>query len=154
MKSLFASVLMISLASPASGAPALVGKWQSDRELTMRFIKDNVRLEDKTYKFLSDMMGRLELTFTPEQVHFYLPDWEAKIEGKAHRMVGFNEKTPYTVLYASERVIVATGIEPVTGKKVVTTYNFDGPDVMWLYTGGADNALPDSHYREYFRRVR
>ena len=153
MKYILASVLLMSLATPAFGTPSLVGKWQSDRELTMEFIKENVRLEDKTYRFLGDMMGRLTLTFTAEEVRFSLPDWDVMIEGEERHMVGFSNETSYTVLYVNEHVIVVTGAEPVTGREIVTTYNFDSPDLMWIYTGGAGNALPNSHYREYFRRV-
>ncbi len=50
-------------------------------------------------------------------------------------------------------MIVVSGKDPVAGRPTVTTYNFDGPDIMWIYTGGADKAAPDSHFREYFRRI-
>ena len=153
MKKILTTVFLLSLGAPASAAPSLVGKWQSDRELTMSFIKEHVRLEDKTYTFLNDIMGQLTLTFSRDKVSSSLPDSDVTIAGKVHHMVGFNEQAPYAVIYASDRVVVTSGVEPVTHTAVVTTYNFDSPDVMWIYTGGADNALPNSHYREYFRRV-
>jgi hypothetical protein len=154
MKRVLASLLTMSFAVPASADPTLVGEWRSDRELTMNFIERNVKLEEKTYKFLSDMMGRLTLTFTRDRVRSVLPDWDTSIEGRARQMVGFGDEAPYRVLYANERVIVISGAEPVTHQETVTTFNFDGPDTMWIYTGGSDKALPQSHYREYFRRVR
>jgi hypothetical protein len=153
MKKFLASVLLIAISSPVLAGPTLIGTWQSDQELTMSFMNENVKLQDKTRKFLSDMMGRLTLTFTHNQVRSSLPDYDVCIEGKKHHMVGFNEDASYTVLYSAGRVIVTSGREPVSGNAVVTTYNFDSPDIMWIYTGGADNALPNSHYREYFRRL-
>ena len=153
MKKFLASVLLITISAPALASPTLIGTWQSDQELTMRFMNDNVKLQDKTRKFLSDMMGRLTLTFTQSRVSSSLPDYDVCIEGKKHHMVGFNEEAPYTILYSTSRVLVTSGREPVTANIVVTTYNFDSPNIMWIYTGGADNALPNSHYREYFRRV-
>ncbi|MBL8248632.1 MAG: hypothetical protein JNK95_09775 [Candidatus Competibacter sp.] len=143
----------MSVSTSAIADPTLIGKWRSDQELTMRFIKDNVKLQDKISDFIGDMMGRLTLTFTHDKVHSSLQDYDVIVEGKKHRMVGFNEHAPYTILYSSNRIIVTSGREPVTGNVVVTKYNFDSPDVMWIYTGGADSVLPNSHYREYFRRV-
>lgn len=68
-------------------------------------------------------------------------------------MTGLKEESPYTVLFSSENLIVLKSVDPVTRKPMVSVYNFDGPDLMWVYTGGADKALPDFHSREYFRRV-
>jgi len=154
MKNILASFLFMTGVTAASAAPILQGKWQSDKELTTDFIKKNVRLEDKTYKFLADMMGRLTLTFTKDHIESSLPDWDVTIEGKSHHMVGFKEKQPYSIIYNIAHVIVTKGVTPVVHTEGVTTYNFDGPDIMWIYTGSSDQVLPNSHYREYFRRIK
>lgn len=153
MKKYLASVLLIILSMPVLADPSLIGIWQSDEKLTMRFINDHVKLQDNTRKFLGDIMGRLTITFTQGMVNSSTPDHDVFIDGKKHHMEGFNEDTPYTVLYSTSRVVVIAGRESFTGNIVVTTYNFDSPDIMWIYTGGADKYLPDSHYREYFRRL-
>lgn len=153
MNKSLASVLLITLSAPVLADPSLIGIWQSDEKLTMRFINDHVKLQDNTRKFLGDIMGRLTITFTQGMVNSSLPDYDVFVDGKKHHMAGFNEDSPYTVLYSTSRVVVASGRELFTGNTVVTTYNFDSPDIMWIYTGGADKNLPDSHYREYFRRL-
>lgn len=134
--------------------PTLVGKWRSDRERTMQFIEKNVIVEARTRNFLKDMMGRLELTFSESTVRSTLPDWDTTIEGKAHHLVGFDETHPYRVLAIHPSVIAVETTAPVTGKTEIVVYNFEGPDVMWIYTGGSEKALPESHFREYFTRIR
>lgn len=153
MKNIFLGVVFIFFSTAVSAAPPLIGKWQSDRERTMSFIKQNMRLEKKTFKFLAEMMGRLSLTFTSDRLSVSIPNWDVEINGKIHHMTGLEDESPYSVLFSNENLIVLKSVDPVTRKPMVSVYNFDGPDLMWVYTGGADKALPDFHSREYFRRV-
>jgi hypothetical protein len=134
--------------------PSLLGTWRSDRSRTMHFIEKNVVLEKRTFEFLKAMMGRLELTFSETTIRSALPDWDTTIEGKAHHLVGFDETHPYRVLATHPSVIAVETTAPVTGKTEVVVYNFESPDVMWIYTGGSNKALPESHLREYFTRSR
>lgn len=144
----------MTLSTAAFSDPMLLGEWRSDRALTMRFIRQNVKIEEKTDKFLDEMMGRLTMKVTKDQVQSILPSWDIQIGNKMHHMVGFNETHPYTIISSNDNVVVVSSVEPVTGKASITIYNFDAPDTMWIYTGGADKALPNSHYREYFVRLR
>ncbi|MBK8583471.1 MAG: hypothetical protein IPL86_17170 [Flavobacteriales bacterium] len=147
----FCMLSFLSFGSAA--APELVGKWKSDRELSIAFIHDHVKLQPKTEKFIEDIMGRLTLTFTKTKLISLLSDFDVVIEGKTHRMEGFMSSSPYTVVYSSENVVAVSAVEPVTNKATVTIYSFVDQNTFWVYTGGSDKALPDSHYREYFRRV-
>jgi len=145
---------MISLMSfGADASPSLIGQWRSDRELSSSFIHDHVKLQPKTEKFIKDIMGRLTLTFTKTELSSFLPDFDVVIERKTHSMKGFKTSGPYTVLYSLSKVVAVSEVEPVTHRTVVTVYNFVDDNTFWIYTGGSDKALPDSHYREYFRRV-
>lgn len=120
----------------------------------MAFIEANARLEPKTLDFYRSITGRLRLTFTEASVHSVLPDHHVIISGQEHHMVGFDEAHPYSVLREYSNVIVIETVAPVTGTTEVVVFNFDGPDVMWVYSGGADKAFPESHLREYFVRRR
>jgi hypothetical protein len=153
MKKLVVFCMFSFLSFGVVASPSLLGQWKSDRDLSISFIHENVKLQPKTEKFIGDIMGRLTLNFTDTEVTSLLPDFNVVIEGKTHEMKGFVSSSSYTVLYSSPKVVAVSSEEPVTGNTVVTIYNFVDRNTFWVYTGGSDKALPDSHYREYFRRV-
>lgn len=150
-----AILLVLAIFSASAGAePSLIGQWKSDANLTMRFNSERSKLEAKTELFLSQLMGHLTITFTPKTVAFDMPNVEIQTaEGKKSQLVGFRETHPYRLLGATSDAAAVRSVEPVTGKDTITVYNFVGPDTMWVYSGGADNA-PSSHLREYFVRVK
>lgn len=154
MRKSLLGLLTMFFASPVLGAgPVFVGEWKSDRELTMQFVRERVRAEEKTYRFSEELYGRMTMSIGEDRIRYLLPDFDVEVEGKPFRMTGFDETLPYRIIHESEKVIVAVGTEPVTGNETITIYNFIGRDLMWIYTGGADKALPESHDREYFRRI-
>ncbi len=104
--------------------------------------------------FLDQLMGHLTLTITADKMISTMPALDVKSGDKVHHMEGFRFESAYKIVYSSQNVIVETDTEPVTGKQTVTILNFIGPDVMWIYVGGADKSFPDMHLREYFRRIR
>jgi len=154
MKKLLAALAAAVAISPAGASPVLVGTWVSSHDLTMAFVKDHARVEDRTEIFLDQMMGRLTMRFDGSNVTYSLPDWDAQIQGKHQRIVGFNEHSKYTVLFSNDTTVVIQGRQPVTGKDVVTIYNFIDDNTMWAYQGSADKAMPDLNIREYFVRVK
>ncbi len=87
--------IMLSLLIPidTSAAPKLEGRWKSDRELTMRFLESNVRLQEKGYDFMRQILGRMTLKFTADQMITCLPSNKVVIEGKSKLMEGMYEKT-------------------------------------------------------------
>lgn len=119
----------------------------------MGFIHDNVKMQAKTERFLGSLMGHMTLTFTETTITSDLPDLVAMVNGKDTPFKGSHYTTTYKILHQSEKTIVISSVAEFTEKLEVTTFNFETPDIMWVYTGGTENALPDLHTREYFRRV-
>jgi hypothetical protein len=154
MKRIALAVALVSFASGVIAEPNLIGQWKSDADLTMRFNSSRSALEPNTELFLSQIMGHLTLTITADSIAFDMPDVETKTaEGKKSQLVGFRETHPYRVLVATSDSIAIKSVEPVTDKDTITVYNFVGPDTMWVYSGGADNAS-SSHLREFFVRIK
>ena len=135
-----------------SVACPLEGSWRSDRELSMSFIANHSRLEKKTEIFLAEILGHLETRFEKGVASLEMPDLRLMREGEEKLFEGFQEQSEYELLYCTEKVAVAMGKEAVTGKPLVTTYNFPEPNIMWVYIGNEDSAFPNLHIREYFRR--
>jgi hypothetical protein len=150
-----ASIVLFILFVPLSvhaKNPTLIGKWQSDRELTMTFAKEHGKLSDNTSLFLDQLMGRLTLTFTKSTVFSYLPDTQSTtVEGIKSQLIGFNERNQYKSLATTETQIAILSLEPVTGIKTITTYNFEDENTMWVYLGGRN--FSKLNIREYFRRI-
>jgi hypothetical protein len=154
MKQIAMLVALVTFAASASAEPSLIGQWKSDAHLTMSFNTERSKLEDKTALFLSQIMGHLTITFTPDTIVFDMPNVETQTsEGKKSQLVGFRESHRYRVLGATADAVAVRSVEPVTGKDTITVYNFVGTDTMWTYSGGTDNA-PSSHLREYFVRIK
>jgi hypothetical protein len=149
-----AAVLLLALGwASAHAEPILIGKWKSDRELTMRFAKERAKMEDKSMLFLDQMMGRLTLVFTPTEVSAEMPDWQSQpVGGVKSQHVGFRESHRYNVLGGTEDQVAVDSPELVTGRQRITVYNFEGPDTMWIYLGGA--SFPKLNMREYFVRIK
>jgi hypothetical protein len=93
-------------------------------------------------------MGRLTVTFTAETVAWRMPNFDATIEGEKHSLVGFDESHPYEVLGSTEDTVAIRTTEPVSGRKVIYVYTFEGPNKMWVYA-----STLGSHLREYFVRI-
>ncbi len=154
MRLLLAFALLASLnASAAQPKAVLVGLWKSDHDLTMDFIQRNVKMEDRTYKFLDSLMGKMTFKVTDNELHYEFPDHEVMVNGEKKPFKGFDGTSPYKVLYNDERIVVISSNQPITGKVDVTIYHFDSDNVMWTYEGGAEPPVPDLHIREYFRRI-
>ena len=155
MKPIAVFVLALVLAMPVHAEPQIIGGWKSDAAMTMQFNRARAKLEEKTALFLSQILGHLTITFSQENVAFDMPDIQTQtVEGRKSNLKGFHEIHPYRLLGATENTVAIKSIEPVTGNETITVYNFEGPDVMWLYVGGADSASSSSHLREYFVRVK
>ncbi len=154
-KILLHALFLLALFGPlcAYADPELKGVWRSDHDLTMAFLRKNVKMPPKTEEFLDQLMGHLTLTITADKMVSTMPDLDVKSGDKIHHMEGFRFESAYKIVYSSQNVIVETDTEPFTGKQTVTILNFVEPDVMWMYTGGADKSFPEMHLREYFRRV-
>lgn len=153
MRRFLAALWTATAAVAAQANPSLVGTWVSSHDLTMAFATKHARLEARTERFLDQIMGRLILRFDGKRVTSDMPDGDVEIGNECRHMTGFRETTDYQVLFSSDNVVVIKGKQQLTGKEVVTVYNFVDKDTMWVYQDGADKKTPDLNIREYFVRV-
>lgn len=114
----------------------------------MEYARKHVKMKEKTYRFLEEMLGRMKVTFTQNQVKLDLPDWESSSLGKRQIMIGFNKIYPYQVLATTSSKVVILINAALTVEETLSVYTFERDDVMWVYV---ENFI--SPMREYFRRV-
>jgi hypothetical protein len=152
-------MLFVLLAANFSGSELpvercqLEGTWRSDRQLTLAFIEEHARLEDRTTKFLAQLFGRLEVTFEDGNYTEIMPAFRLESKGEWSEIERTEEKSSYKLLYCTSQIAVVQSVEMATGNPLVLTYNFSDPGVMWVYLGNIDTAFPDLHIREYYRKV-
>jgi hypothetical protein len=148
-----AAVLLLALAwISAHAEPVLLGKWKSNHELTMRFARERAKMEDKTLLFFGQMMGRMTLDFTSSLVSSDMPDWQSEtVSGVKSNLSGFHESHRYEVLGSTADQVAVDSVEPVSGRRKITVYNFEDDDTMWIYLGGG--TFPQMNVREYFVRI-
>jgi hypothetical protein len=145
--------LLVFLHPGALAQPVLVGQWKSDADRTMRFNKERARLDDKKVAFLSQLMGRMTITFTEDSIAYDMPDTDMHLGGgKVQRFEGSRETHLYSTLGHTRNTVAVRSKAPVVGNEAITVYNFEDANTMWVYVGGADMGLPDEHLREYFVR--
>ncbi len=154
MRRLLAALMSTIAIVAVHASPKLDGTWVSSHDLTMAFANKHAKLEERTERFLDQIMGRLVVRFDGKHVASDMPDWDAEIGGERRHMTGFRESTEYKVLFANDNVVVVKGRQQVTGKEVVTVYNFVDGDTMWVYQDSADKNIPDLNIREYFVRTK
>jgi hypothetical protein len=140
--SLFACVAVF--AAPVKST-ALIGKWHSDRALTMDYFVKSVKSNAVTTQFLKDTTGHLTLEFTHDRVKADTPAFDFHVLKKAVHEAASHAESPYSVVAAHDKTVSIAVIEK--GKSTTKTYNFEGNDVIWIATDGAPP-------REYYRRVR
>ena len=140
-------------AIPVADCPRLEGTWRSDHDWTMAYLDRNVKMGERQREGVDQMMGRLVVTFDGETASAKMAAWTVALDGEAHRMPGVDERMPYETLHCNDKVVVTRSMTSIAGREHVVVHNFDSADVMWVYVGGADSELPDSSFREYFRRI-
>ncbi len=152
MKNVLVAVVLTLIATASQADPVLLGKWKSDKELTMAFATARAKLEDKTILFLEQMMGRMTITFTQSRITSVMPDWESETaEGVRSNLAGFNESHTYKIIATTPTEVAISSVEPVTRRKDITVFHFEDKNTMWVYLGGA--TFPQMNIREYFVRV-
>jgi hypothetical protein len=145
--------ILVFLNLGALAQPVLVGHWKSDADRTMRFNKERARLDDKKVAFLSQLMGKMTITFTEDSIAYDMPDVNMRLgDGQVQRFQGSKETHPYSRLGHTRNTVAVRSKAPVVGNEAITVYNFEDANTMWVYVGSADMGLPDEHLREYFVR--
>ncbi len=130
-------------ASPAKPTP-LIGKWRSDRTLTMNYFRKTVKSNAVTTRFLEDTTGRLTLQFTQDRVKADTPAFDFHVLKRAVHEAASHVESSYSVVAADAKTVSISIIDK--GKATTKTYNFEGNDTIWIATDGAPP-------REYYTRI-
>ncbi|GAB3787880.1 hypothetical protein [Dyella agri] len=149
----FIALSILSLGQAHACERNLLGTWKSDSKRSMEFIARNANLQPKTEAFLGVMLGHMTLTFTKDGLHSVMPSVDVTVNGQPRHLTGFEESKPYKVLFCNEFEIVWSAKRSFGKKDDVTTFQFVGPDTIWVYMGSTDPVMPDLNAREYFQRV-
>lgn len=148
------AALLVSYGTANACDRSLIGIWKSDADKTMAFIRENAKIQPKTDTFLQALVGHMTLTFSESELHLFMPDIEVPVSGQSRRFHGAEERKPYKVIFCSSSTVVWSAKRSFGTTDEATTFNFVGPDTVWVYTGSTDPNVPDLHAREYFQRVR
>ena len=132
----------------------LAGTWKSDKDMSMAFLRENSKVRPEAEAFLDALLGHFTLTFSDGELHEVLPDIDAPVSGEITRFTGSEDRKAYDVLFCNDTVVVWSAKRSFGGGVDATTFNFVGPDTVWVYTGTTVPGVPDLHAREYFRRIR
>lgn len=155
MKKLLAYALLSMLCGGVTACDlSLLGTWKSDGPTTMAFLRENAKLDPRAMEFLEALMGHMTLTFSDSELHQFMPDIEVPIDRELRPFAGSDERKPYRLLFCGESTIVWSARRSFGSADGAMTFNFVGPDTVWVYTGSTEPGVPDLHAREYFRRVR
>jgi hypothetical protein len=130
-------------AAPIKSTP-LIGKWRSDRTLTMNYFRKAVKSNAVTTQFLQDTTGHLTLEFTRDRVKASTPAFDFHVLKRAVHEAASQVESPYSVVAATAKSVAISIVEK--GKATTKTYNFDGNDTIWIATDGAPP-------REYYSRI-
>jgi len=153
MFSLFV-ILTVTGGNASACERSLAGTWKSDRQATMAFVRENAKLQSKTEDFLQALVGHMTLTFRKNELHLVMPDIEVPVSGEKRPFAGFEERKPYKMLFCSASMIVFSTKGSFSDSHEATTFNFVGPDTVWVYMGTTRSGVPDINAREYFQRIR
>lgn len=149
MRKFLAILALIPLA--ASANDRLLGTWKSDREESMRFDEAHALLEPKQTKFLSQVLGHLEMSFDGKHVRSTMPDLAIESNGKPTTFHGTDESHAYRVL-GTDLDSVAVYVEKEFGRDRILHIHFVGENAFWLYSEESDYGLRELNTREYFHR--
>jgi len=151
MRLLFALFALIPLACAA--ADRLSGKWHSDHDTSMVFIRTHSRLEPRQFQFLDGSLGRMHLSFDGTNMRRGLPDFDIPIQGKPTHFVGSEENLSYRVI-GTDSDSVAILVTNDHGADRILHIHFVNDDSFWLYSEETNYGLRDLNVREYFQRVK
>jgi hypothetical protein len=120
----------------------------------MAFVKEHSKIQQKTEDFLQAMVGHMTLTFSESELHLVMPNIQVPVAGHLRPFAGSEERKPYKVLFCNESMVVWSAKRSFGTTNTATTFNFVGPNTVWVYTGSTEPGMPDLHAREYFQRIR
>lgn len=122
----------------------LVGKWKSNRELTIATIRLDRPLPPEKQARFEKLFGTMTVTYTTTEISFDTPEFEKHPRWSATES--------YRVVVSSAKRVVIRNKNPRTKEEESSVINFDSPDRYWidLSLGGIQGVKG----REYFDRIR
>jgi hypothetical protein len=130
----------------------LVGKWHSDKALTMKYVKANVRTDDQSLQFMQDIAGHLTYTFTADHMITDRSAFDLHYQGKVVHIKELHDERQYRVVgsNSTQSLISVNTEEGMTS----ITFNFDNKDAMWFVWSGDAIGISMPESREYFTRAK
>lgn len=139
-------IALTTLQGRASGdaATCLIGKWKSNRELTVATIRfDRPLPSDKQARF-EKLFGSMTVTYTAADVNFYSPAFE--------KYPSWSGTESYRVVVAAAKRIIIKHKNPRTKIEESSVINFESPNRYWVDLSLGD--VQGVRGREYFDRIR
>lgn len=134
-----AAVAIVALASGcASSDSRLIGRWRSNRALTITTFPHRKQLPPAKRAFFDGIFGRLTLTYTRRYIYSELPPKQTEAP--------FRQRLPYRVLASdTDSVTIATEDTPSAADSTKQIH-FIGPNRYWIPLGTKGG-------KEYFDRL-
>jgi hypothetical protein len=154
MKITYIALALMLTSLSAHADPVLLGQWKSNRELTMNFANEYAKLEARQVRFLGQIIGEMTVKFSSRNVVSEMPELRIKTESNESdgvKFVGFKEVSSYKIIGTTRSQVAVSYLLPVTHERVITIYNFEDENTMWIYA--SSTLFPKENYREYFVRV-
>lgn len=137
---LFAASLLAAtlLSACESHDSRLIGRWRSNRELSIRTFPHREKLAADKRAIFDNLFGKLTLTYTQRYVETEMPSTGSEAP--------FRQRSAYRIISSdADSVTVAFEDAPIEGD-TTKVIHFEGPNRYWIPVG-------ISNGKEYFDRV-
>ncbi len=129
----------------------LDGTWKSDFNSTVEFNTANVKLEDKQRNFLSELFGKLLVTYKNGVMKLSMPSSKVTVKGELQDFEGFEQQQAYKIVIQNKNTIVLETTDE-DGKKNIALLKFENEDKYWIYLPNSSDDWMQLHIREFFVR--
>ena len=144
-------IVLTLLPTFALACPNLIGKWESSLELFNEFNRKHALIEDKSWQFYEQLVGRTYIEFDGENSVTSMDEIGELIIGeKAYPWNSDPITSKYEVIGCSTSVMVVKSW--MNNEPVFSKLNFEDKDTFWSYSG-IPNGTGNDHVREYYVRV-
>ena len=134
-----ASLVILALVSGcASSDSRLIGRWHSNRSLSLVTFPHRKQLPSAKRAFFDGIFGRLTLSYTRRYIFSELPP-----KGTEEP---FRQRIPYRVLTSDSDSVTINSKDISSGSETTTPIHFVGPNRYWIPLGTKGG-------REYFDRL-
>lgn len=131
-----ASFLVLSGCAPRDRR--LMGRWKSNKELTIASIKYRKPMTPVKRAVFESVFGKLMLTYDRTHVTAEMP--------AMGRHPVWQNRIPYRVVGSDKNSVAIMSADPLTGESTIEHIYFEGPNRYWFYLFGTG-------WKEYFDRI-